>query len=98
MSKEHDTIQDAIEMLNYARSIFFANHSEYGCYKRSDFNRVINSLIDNSTELEEQEAKTCDGCIHSMCSVKSFAFHSSFCMMCSREKYREDYYETKDNL
>jgi len=61
MEKALETIDNAIEILNQTRSMFFADHTVYGGFKKSDFNKAINGLTIISAELEEaMKPKTCE--------------------------------------
>lgn len=61
MEKALKTIDNAIEILNQTRSMFFADHTVYGGFKKSDFNKAINGLTIISAEIEEaMKPKTCE--------------------------------------
>lgn len=61
MKKALETIDNAIEILNQTRSMFFADHTVYGGFKKSDFNKAINGLTIISAKLEEaMKPKTCE--------------------------------------
>ena len=65
MEKVLETIDNAIEILNQTRSMFFADHTVYGGFKKSDFNKAINGLTIISAKIEEaMKPKTCATCIN----------------------------------
>ena len=67
----------------------------------SGFDTVPQSLLKKAIDtalLElEVQSKECDGCEHYTCTVKNYGYHAQFCVRCSREKYREDNYKSKDS-
>ena len=48
------------------------------------------------TEIEAmQKPNTCDGCVYSISTTKTFVHNNSICCQCDREPYRKDFFTSK---
>jgi len=98
MEKALETIDNAIEILNQTRSMFFADHTVYGGFKKSDFNKAINGLTIISAKIEEaMKPKTCEGCVYGVFGVDSFGLEIECTLAYRCSRGQDDMFKPKDN-